>query len=228
MSLIPLGFGEKGVYASYTRAVDAWGGRSMEQRAVLLERIADAIETHTGELIALLIREAGKNRLDGVLEVREAVDFCRYYANQARQRLAGEEHVGLGPVVCISPWNFPLAIFTGQIVAALVAGNTVLAKPAEQTPLIATRTVQLMHQAGVPAEVLALLPGDGATVGGALVGDPRCAAVCFTGSLDTATLIDRMMVTRGNPRAPLLGATGTVRAAGYRRYAATDVGRCDA
>jgi RHH-type proline utilization regulon transcriptional repressor/proline dehydrogenase/delta 1-pyrroline-5-carboxylate dehydrogenase len=193
------------------RAFPAWRDRPLEARAAILERIADGYEEHAFELMALLTREAGKTRLDGVAEVREAVDFCRYYAAQARRTLCDGRRVGLGPFVCISPWNFPLAIFTGQIAAALVAGNTVVAKPAEQTPLIAARAVRIMLDAGVPEQVLALLPGDGARVGGALTGDARTAGVCFTGSTDTAIVIDRALAA-ANPRAPLIAETGGINA----------------
>ncbi len=199
-----------------------WSATPVKDRAGILRRIADLFEENTPELIALLIREAGKTRLDGVLEVREAVDFCRYYASQARasqarvaqaeDRGANHERFGIGPFVCISPWNFPLAIFTGQVVAALVCGNTVVAKPAEQTPLVATLAVQLMHKAGVPIRVLTLILGSGATVGSALVADSRTAGVCFTGSTATAVLIDRQMAANINPRAPLIAETGGLNA----------------
>ncbi len=197
------------------RAFPAWRDRPAEERARILERVADLYEEHMAELIAIASREAGKTRLDGVLEVREAVDFCRYYATEARRLLADDGRggrVGLGPFVCISPWNFPLAIFTGQIAAALAAGNAVLSKPAEQTPLMAARAVALMHEAGVPADVLLLLPGDGATVGGALTSDPRVKGVCFTGSTETALLIDRALARHAAPDAPLIAETGGLNA----------------
>lgn len=195
-------------------AFPAWRDRAPADRAAILDRIADLYEASTFELMAILTREAGKTRMDGVLEVREAVDFCRYYAAQARRPPAGSrgQGQGLGPFVCISPWNFPLAIFTGQVVAALVAGNTVVAKPAEQTPLVAARAVALMIEAGVPPEVLSLLPGDGATVGAALTADPRTAGVCFTGSTETAILIDRALAAHGSARAPLIAETGGLNA----------------
>ncbi|EWY40536.1 bifunctional proline dehydrogenase/pyrroline-5-carboxylate dehydrogenase [Skermanella stibiiresistens SB22] len=203
--------------AAASRALDvamaafpAWRDRPAAERAAILDRIADLYEANTFELMAILCREAGKTRMDGVLEIREAVDFCRFYAAEARRLPPASK--GLGPFVCISPWNFPLAILTGQIVAALVAGNTVVAKPAEQTPLVAAKAVALMLEAGVPPDVLALLPGDGAVVGAALTGDPRAAGVCFTGSTDTAILIDRAMAATGSVRAPLIAETGGLNA----------------
>ncbi len=195
-----------------SRAFPAWRDLPVDERASLLERIADLYEAHAPELMALLTREAGKTRLDGVLEVREAVDFCRYYAAEARRTLADGQRLGRGPFVCISPWNFPLAIYTGQVVAALVAGNSVIAKPAEQTSLIGARAHALMLEAGVPAEVLAFVPGEGATVGAALTGDPRVAGVCFTGSTDTAILIDRALAAGAGPGAPLIAETGGLNA----------------
>src|SRR5690606_16279141 len=149
-------------------------------RAAILERAADLYEKNAVEFFALATREAGKSLADGVAEVREAVDFLHYYAAQAADAEQGT--VARGVIACISPWNFPLAIFTGQIAAALVTGNAVIAKPAEQTPLIAYRAVQLLREAGVPDAVLQLLPGDGPGVGGPLTADARIAGVCFTGS----------------------------------------------
>ncbi len=194
------------------RAFAAWRDRPVDERAGILVRTADLYEANMAELIAIASREAGKTRLDGILEVREAVDFCRYYAAEARRVLADGRRAGLGPFVCISPWNFPLAIFTGQVTAALVAGNAVLAKPAEQTPLMAARAVALMHEAGAPEDVLQLLPGDGATVGAALTSDPKVKGVCFTGSLETAILIDRAMARHAGPRAPFIAETGGLNA----------------
>ena len=193
------------------KAFAAWRDRDVEDRATMLERVADLYEEHTFELMALLTREAGKTRLDGILEVREAVDFCRYYAGEARRLFADGRRTARGPFVCISPWNFPLVIFTGQIAAALVAGNPVIAKPAEQTPLIAARAVALMHAAGIPGDVLALLPGDGPAVGGPLTSDKRTAGVCFTGSTETAIRIDRALAV-ANPQAPLIAETGGLNA----------------
>ncbi len=162
--------------------------------------------------MALLTREAGKTRRDALAELREAIDFLRYYAAQARATLVAEERIARGVIVCISPWNFPLAIFSGQVAAALVAGNTVVAKPAEQTPLIAACAVALLHQAGVPREALILLPGAGETVGAALTGDARVAGVCFTGSLASARQIDVAMARSLDPYAVLIAETGGINA----------------
>ncbi|WP_350333227.1 bifunctional proline dehydrogenase/L-glutamate gamma-semialdehyde dehydrogenase PutA [Coralliovum pocilloporae] len=201
------------VETAIARAVNAasgWAATPVTERAAMLEQVADLYEANMPELIAIGCREAGKTRLDGILEVREAVDFCRYYAAEARGNQTGRQP--LGPIACISPWNFPLAIFTGQIVAALVAGNPVLAKPAEQTPLMAARAIALMHQAGIPGDVLTLLPGDGATVGRALTSDPRIKGCCFTGSTETASLIDQAMAGEGDPEAMLIAETGGLNA----------------
>lgn len=202
-------------------AQDDWARLPAASRAKLLEHAADLLEQRMPEFMALCTREAGKTIPDGVAEVREAVDFCRYYAVQARRLLAqpealpgptGESNAlhlaGRGPFVCISPWNFPLAIFMGQVVAALVAGNTVIAKPAEQTNLVAHAATKLLHEAGVPEAVLQLLPGDGATVGAALTRDPRVAGVAFTGSTETARLINRTMAARDAAIGVLIAETG--------------------
>ncbi len=203
-------------YAAYP----AWDATPVERRAGALERAADIMEQHTGEFIALCTREAGKTITDGIAEVREAVDFLRYYAQCARREFApkvlpgptGESNKlflhGRGVFVCISPWNFPLAIFIGQVAAALVAGNTVLAKPAEQTNLVAYRATQILHEAGIPEAALQLLPGDGATVGAALTRDPRVAGVCFTGSTETARIINRSLAARDSAIATLIAETG--------------------
>lgn len=188
----------------------AWSALPVEERAARLRRAADLYEANAGELFALAAREAGKIVLDCVGEVREAVDFLRYYGAEA-ERLR-HEGKGRGVFACISPWNFPLAIFTGQIAAALAAGNAVVAKPAEQTPLIAARAVTLLHEAGVPVEALQLLPGDGATVGARLASDPRIDGLCFTGSTDTARLINRAMAKAASPDAPLIAETGGINA----------------
>ena len=190
----------------------AWASMSVENRASRVRRVADLYEAHAAELFALAAREAGKTWLDGVGEVREACDFARFYANEALRECARGARTARGVIACISPWNFPLAIFSGQILAAVSAGNAVLAKPAEQTPLIAARAVALMHEAGIPRDVVQLLPGDGATVGAALVRDPRVDGVCFTGSTATARLINRAMAEHLAPDAPLIAETGGLNA----------------
>ncbi len=184
--------------AAALAAAPRWRAVASAERAAALQRAADRMESQMTRLIGLIVREAGKTAANAVGEVREAVDFLRYYAVQARGELGGSETAPLGPVVCISPWNFPLAIFTGQIAAALAAGNTVLAKPAEQTPLVAAAAVKLLHDAGVPRDVLQLLPGAGDVVGAALVADPRIRGVMFTGSTDVARLLQRSLAGRLN------------------------------
>ena len=193
-------------------AFDSWNQTGVEQRAEVLQKCADQLETHSGELCAILAREAGKTLPDCIAEIREAVDFLRYYAVRATQLYAEHSVTGSGVYVCISPWNFPLAIFSGQIAAALACGNTVIAKPAEQSPLIAARAVSLFHQAGVPELVLQLLPGFGATVGASLVASPLISGVCFTGSTSTAQIINRAMASEGNPSAALIAETGGLNA----------------
>ena len=178
------------------------------ERAATLRRAADLYEENFGVIFAGLAREAGKCLPDAVGELREAVDFLRYYAAEAERVVP----TPLGVVSAISPWNFPLAIFTGQIAAALAAGNGVLAKPAEQTPIIATLAVDLLHRAGVPQAALQLLPGQGATVGAALTSDPRVAGVVFTGSTETARLIRSAMAKHLAPGAPLIAETGGLNA----------------
>ncbi|HEX5644622.1 MAG TPA: L-glutamate gamma-semialdehyde dehydrogenase, partial [Erythrobacter sp.] len=189
-------------------AFPGWAATPVEQRAACLDRAADLLEARMEQLLGLIMREAGKSAANAIAEVREAVDFLRYYAQQARSALAGTEPVG--PMVCISPWNFPLAIFTGQIAAALVAGNSVLAKPAEETPLIAAQAVAILHEAGVPVDVLQLVPGAG-EIGAALVAAPETCGVIFTGSTEVAKLIQRQLATRllpdGSP-IPLIAETG--------------------
>ncbi|WFE74545.1 bifunctional proline dehydrogenase/L-glutamate gamma-semialdehyde dehydrogenase PutA [Roseinatronobacter sp. S2] len=177
-------------------------------RAQVLNRAADLYEQHFGTIFAILAREAGKTQLDAVGELREAVDFLRYYALQAQNLTTPAR----GMFTCISPWNFPLAIFTGQIAGALAAGDSVLAKPAEQTPVIAHYAATLLHEAGVPRDVLQLLPGDGATVGAALTSDARVGGVAFTGSTETALLIRRSMAKHLSPDAPLIAETGGLNA----------------
>ncbi|WP_265570673.1 bifunctional proline dehydrogenase/L-glutamate gamma-semialdehyde dehydrogenase PutA [Sphingomicrobium nitratireducens] len=204
--------------AEAQRDWDALGG---EERARRLDRAADLFEAHRDTLFSLCIREAGKTLPDAILEVREAIDFLRYYASEARAKFThatplpgptGEHNElrlhGRGVWVCISPWNFPLAIFTGPVAAALAAGNAVMAKPAEQTPLIAAKAIELMHEAGIPKAVCQLMPGDG-RVGGLLTGHPLTAGVAFTGSTDTARLIARSLAERSSgPIVPLIAETG--------------------
>ncbi|MDJ1017045.1 MAG: bifunctional proline dehydrogenase/L-glutamate gamma-semialdehyde dehydrogenase PutA [Paracoccaceae bacterium] len=200
------------VEAAVGIAVEAqpdWAVRDSAERAAILRRAADLYEENACEIFALVAREAGKTLLDGVAEVREAVDFLRYYADGAE--MAGDAATPRGVIVCISPWNFPLAIFTGQIAAALAAGNAVVAKPAEQTPLIAFRAVQWLLEAGVPEGVLQLLPGDGAQVGAPLTADPRLGGVCFTGSTEVAKIIDRQL-SNSAPDAMLIAETGGLNA----------------
>lgn len=196
------------------RASRCWAETATaKQRAQVLRHASDLFETHFGELFALLCREAGKTQLDAIAELREAVDFLRYYALCAEDAEAIGASMPLGIVSCIAPWNFPLAIFTGQIAAALAAGNAVLCKPAETTPLIAGRAVSLLQEAGVPREALHYLPGTGASVGQALVGHPAVSGVCFTGSVATAQAIHRTMARSLPPQAPLIAETGGLNAA---------------
>ncbi len=189
-------------------AATPWQAPAVE-RAAVLRRAADCYEQNYGEIFALVAREAGKTPLDAIGELREAVDFLRYYASEA-ERLGDRRARGV--FACISPWNFPLAIFTGQIAAALAAGNGVIAKPAEATPLIATRAVALLLAAGVPPSVLQLLPGQGAIVGAQLTGDVRIDGVCFTGSTATAQAIHCSMADAAPPQAPLIAETGGLNA----------------
>jgi len=201
-----------------------WNETPLAERAAVLRRAGDALEARLPEFCGLLVKEAHKTLGDCVAEVREAVDFCRYYADQAEARLApqplpgptGESNAlqlhGRGVFACISPWNFPLAIFAGQVVAALVAGNAVAAKPAEQTPAVAQRMVALLHEAGVPRDALAMLHGPGETVGAALVADARTAGVCFTGSTAVARLINRALAAKDGPIVPLIAETGGINA----------------
>ncbi|MGQ7844279.1 bifunctional proline dehydrogenase/L-glutamate gamma-semialdehyde dehydrogenase PutA [Granulosicoccus sp. 3-233] len=197
-----------------SQAIDAavsfrneWAETPVAIRAAALQNTADAFEAHTAEFCAMLCREAGKTLNDAISEVREAVDFLRYYAAVAPESAASAEGTeGHGVMACISPWNFPLAIFTGQIAGALVSGNVVIAKPAEQTPLLAGKAVTLMHQNGIPAGALQLLPGFGSTVGQQLTADPRIDGVCFTGSTDTSRLIERSLARR-SPEQVAAGAS---------------------
>jgi RHH-type proline utilization regulon transcriptional repressor/proline dehydrogenase/delta 1-pyrroline-5-carboxylate dehydrogenase len=211
---------DSAIVAAAAAQVD-WNRAGGATRAAALERAADAFEAHRGELVALAVREAGKTVPDSLSEVREAVDFLRYYAAQARREFTeplrlpgptGESNElrleGRGVFGCISPWNFPLAIFTGQVAAALAAGNSVLAKPAEPTPLIAARAVQLLHEGGVPGDVLHFVPGPGSRVGARMTSDPRIAGIVFTGSTETAWRIQKSLADREGPIATLIAETG--------------------
>lgn len=202
---------EQALRAALMGFVD-WSAHPVAARADLLRAIADRYEAHVPELIALANREAGKTVWDGIAEVREAADFLRYYAGEAERLEQEAELEPRGVFVCISPWNFPLAIFTGQVAAALAMGNTVLAKPAEQTPLIATRAVELMREVGLPETALQLLPGDGPSVGGPLTADPRISGVCFTGSTEVAQRIHRSLADNAGPDAVLIAETGGLNA----------------
>jgi len=204
-----------------THSAPAWAHTSAGERATILERAADLYERHMTELMALVIREGGRTIAAALSELREAVDYLRYYAVRARADFAeplrlpgpvGERNEialhGRGVFACISPWNFPLAIFTGQIAAALAAGNAVAAKPAEQTPLTAAAAVRLLHEAGIPGDMLHLLPGTGEAVGVPLVADPRIAGVAFTGSTETARRINLQLARRPGPIVPFIAETG--------------------
>src|SRR4029078_3973994 len=199
----------------------AWDALGGEARAKLLERTADLYEGHAEEFFSLCIREAGKTLLDAVLEGREAVDFRRSYASEARRQFTkplplpgptGEQNElrlhGRGVIASISPWNFPLAIFTAVASAPLAAGNAVIAKPAGQTPLIGALAVELMHQAGIPKDVVQLAPGSGSVVRGTLTAHPLLAGVVFTGSTDTARMINRTLVERDGSIIPFVAETG--------------------
>ncbi|PZQ33032.1 MAG: delta-1-pyrroline-5-carboxylate dehydrogenase [Stenotrophomonas acidaminiphila] len=199
----------------------AWNAQGMEARALVLERVADALERDLAHWCALIVREGHRNWADAIPEVREAADFCRYYAQQARglmvprtlRGITGESNSyrlrGRGVWACISPWNFPLAIFTGQVVAALVTGNAVIAKPAEQTPGVAARMIALLHACGVPRDALAGVYGDG-RIGAALVAQPRIAGVAFTGSTGVAKAIARTLAGKDGPIVPLIAETGGI------------------
>ncbi|WP_318390078.1 trifunctional transcriptional regulator/proline dehydrogenase/L-glutamate gamma-semialdehyde dehydrogenase [Enterobacter sp.] len=200
---------------SAVNAAPIWFATPPQERAAILERAAMLMENQMQQLIGILVREAGKTFSNAIAEVREAVDFLHYYAGQVQHDFDNETHRPLGPVVCISPWNFPLAIFTGQIAAALAAGNSVLAKPAEQTPLIAAQGIAILREAGVPPGVVQLLPGLGETVGAQLTTDDRVRGVMFTGSTAVAALLQRNLATRldaqGRPT-PLIAETGGMNA----------------
>ncbi|PEH72681.1 trifunctional transcriptional regulator/proline dehydrogenase/L-glutamate gamma-semialdehyde dehydrogenase [Edwardsiella tarda] len=201
--------------ANAQRHTPIWSATPPQARAAILERAATLMERQMPTLMGILIREAGKTFANAIAEVREAVDFLHYYAAHIRANFDNQTHRPLGCVVCISPWNFPLAIFSGQIAAALAAGNSVLAKPAEQTPLIAAQAIAILRQAGVPAGVVQLLPGRGETVGSQLVNDPRVRGVMFTGSTAVAKLLQRAIADRldaqGRP-IPLIAETGGINA----------------
>jgi RHH-type proline utilization regulon transcriptional repressor/proline dehydrogenase/delta 1-pyrroline-5-carboxylate dehydrogenase len=196
--------------AAAVAAQPAWASRPVAERAAILRRAADLYEANAAEFFALATREAGKTLADGVSELREAVDFLRYYAAEAAGVEPGTQ--ARGAIVCISPWNFPLAIFTGQVAAALATGNAVIAKPAEQTPLIAAKAVALLREAGAPEDVIQLLPGDGPSVGAPLTADPGIAGVCFTGSTDVAKAIERQLAKTAAPDAMLIAETGGLNA----------------
>lgn len=201
-----------------------WDQLPVDGRAALLEKTAELMEQSFSELLVLLIREAGKTLHDAVAEVREAVDFCRYYACIAREKLTPEVmpgptgesnqlfYHGRGVIACVSPWNFPFAIFTGQVAASLVAGNCVLAKPASQTPLIAAKAISFFHQAGVSQSVLQLIPASGSLVGKAVIADQRTAGVLFTGSTETAQSIACTLANRSGEIVPLIAETGGMNA----------------
>jgi len=219
-------------HATAVRALDCaasffprWNARPAAERAECLRRASDLLERHRAELVALCVAEGGRSVPDSLGELREAVDFLRYYAAECEQRFAGPLELrgptgqrdllrltGRGAFLCISPWNFPVAIFSGQVAAALAAGNTVLAKPAEQTSLAAGRVVELLLEAGIPAGALQFLPGRGPEIGRALFGDPRLAGVAFTGSIETAAVINRALAARPGPLAALIAETGGVNA----------------
>jgi len=189
-------------------AFNDWSQKPVKERADILRRTADILERHRDELIAICIKEAGKVAQDGIDEVREAVDFCRYYAARAEDLAKDERFEARGIVLCISPWNFPLAIFLGQVAAAMVTGNTVIAKPAEQTTLIALRTIELMQTVGLPEHVVQAVVARGSKVGQVIIPDERIKAVMFTGSTDTGTTIAQTLATRGGDQVPLIAETG--------------------
>src|SRR5262245_11055091 len=213
----------RSAFAAAEAGFPGWNAAPVEVRAAALDRAADLLEERRGPLIALLQAEGGKTLDDALAEVREAADLCRYYAAQAQRRLTPEplpgptgesdelRHRGRGVFVCISPWNFPLAIFSGQVMAALVTGNAVIAKPAEQTPLIAAAAVRLFHRAGIAPTALHLVPGDG-TVGALLVAHPHTAGVAFTGSTEVGRVINRTLAEKNGPIVPLIAETGGINA----------------
>ncbi len=211
--------------ASASAAQYRWNECGGNARAALLDAVGKSLTDNMFELMGLISREGGRTLNDALSEVREAIDFCHYYAAMAREHFAEPQQLtsptgesnqlalqGRGVFLCISPWNFPLAIFVGQVVAALAAGNSVIAKPAEQTPLVASRAVELMHDVGIPGEVLQLIPGIGRDIGEQLVTDPRVSGVAFTGSTETAKLINRQLAERDGAIVPLIAETGGLNA----------------
>ncbi len=211
------------ILARSVAAFPTWRDTPVESRASALEKAADQLEAETPHLMAVLAREAGKTVDDGIAEIREAVDFLRYYATEARKLCVtkdlpgpvGETNTyavqGRGPFLCIAPWNFPLAIFLGQVSAALAAGNTAIAKPAPQTPIIGAEAVRILHEAGIPKDALILAPG-GADIGQALVNHPDIAGVAFTGSTATAKAINLALAGKDGPIVPLIAETGGINA----------------
>ena len=207
--------------AAADKAAPGWDRTPADERAACLQRAADLLESHMAEFVVLCAREGGKTIDDSIAEIREAADFCRYYGLRARTDFdhphpmpgpTGELNQvslhGRGVFGCISPWNFPMAIFTGQVTAALAAGNAVIAKPAGQTPMVASRVVELLHQAGIPGDVLHFLPGSGAVIGGAMSSDPRIAGIAFTGSEVTGRAINQALAARPGALSPLIAETG--------------------
>src|SRR6202012_4687452 len=207
------------------RAQHDWDALKGNKRADILERAANLFEDNSAQLMALAVREGGKILRNALGELREAVDLLRYYASQAREKFesaielpgpTGESnHLSLhgrGPFFCVAPWNFPLAIFIGQVAGALAAGNTVLSKPAERTPLIAAAAIQLMHQAGVPGDVLHLLPGRGSKIGRIVLSDERLAGIAFTGSTETAIVLNRALAARDGALPAIVAETGGMNA----------------
>ena len=180
------------------KAFPSWSTTSPQERAAKIVKFADLMEENYYEVLNIVIREAGKTLSNAIAEIREAVDFCRYYAAQVNNEFTNETHKALGPVVCISPWNFPLAIFVGEVVSSLAAGNTVIAKPSAQTNLIAFYAVQLMHKAGIPTGAVQLMPGSGSTIGNELTKDPRIKAVIFTGSTEVAQTINQNLAAKAD------------------------------
>ncbi|KID58067.1 transcriptional regulator [Pseudoalteromonas luteoviolacea] len=194
--------------ASAEAAFATWSQTPVSERAEILRRTGDALERHRDELIAMCIKEAGKITQDGIDEVREAVDFCRYYAAKAEELSLDERFSPRGVILCISPWNFPLAIFLGQVAAAIVTGNTVIAKPAEQTSLVALRTIELMEEVGLPKGIVQPVIARGSEVGKHIVPDTRIQTVMFTGSTETGTRISQTLAERGGDQVPLIAETG--------------------